>query len=264
MKNSNAFSLNSTIALVTGAGGYLGSEMCHSLASHGAHVILQGRNREHLEHLQKDLLSKNLSAEIAVFDLLDEKCVEAYFTEKFGHQKLNILVNNAYSGASGTIETSSVSQFRASLEMNLTVPFLLMKHALNHMRKVPEGETRSIINIASMYGMVAPDLGLYSEEKLSNPPFYGAGKAGLIQLSRYAAVEFSKYSIRVNSVSPGPFPNNSAKANSQFVTALGQRTLLNRTGDPSELGGAIVYLASEASSFVTGSNLVVDGGWTTR
>lgn len=257
------FSLKDTVSLVTGASGYLGREISTALAQSGSHVILQGRNESKLDILQKHLKDEGLSAETACFDLRNEESVKRYFQD-FGHEKINILINNAYYGGAGTIATSSTGDFRTSLDLSLTAPFLMMKLALPFLRSTKKDEIKSIINIASMYGIVSPDLAMYDEEENANPAYYGAGKAGLIQLTKYAAVEFSKYSIRVNAISPGPFPSPDAFKNNSLVRGIEERSLLRRVGKPTEISGAILYLGSHASSYVTGSNLIVDGGWTVR
>ena len=122
-----------------------------------------------------------------------------------------------------------------------------------------------IVNISSMYGIVSPDPANYKDaKKFANPPHYGAAKAGLIQLTRYAAVHLAKYNIRVNSISPGPFPGESVKKNSDFIKVLSKNLPLGRIGDPIELLGPVIFLLSSASSYITGENIVVDGGWTVK
>ena len=114
-----------------------------------------------------------------------------------------------------------------------------------------------------MYGMVSPDLRIYDDPKLSNPALYGASKAALIQWSRQAACEFGPRGIRVNSISPGAFPNSSVLSErGNFVEKLSNKIPLGRVGKSSELCAPVVFLASAGSSYVNGSNLVVDGGWT--
>jgi NAD(P)-dependent dehydrogenase (short-subunit alcohol dehydrogenase family) len=121
----------------------------------------------------------------------------------------------------------------------------------------------SVINVASMYGVVSPDLSVYKTPESSNPPFYGAAKAALIQWTRYAACEYGRENIRFNSVSPGPFPSAQVQADApDFVRTLSQKVPLGRVGQPGELVGIMVFLASSASSFITGANIPVDGGWT--
>jgi NAD(P)-dependent dehydrogenase (short-subunit alcohol dehydrogenase family) len=263
MNITDIFSLNNTVSLVTGASGHIGRVISTALAQYGSHVILQGSSYEKVQNLHQKLASQNLSSEIACFDLRSEASVREYF-EKFKHSKINVLINNAYRGGAGTIETTTTDDFRNSMEMSLTVPYLMMKSALPFFKKALHTETRSIINISSMYGIVSPDLKMYKDEKQANPPYYGAGKAGLVQLTKYSAVEFAKYAIRVNAISPGPFPNNEALKDSSLIKAIEERSLLGRVGQTHELIGAILYLASNASSYVTGSNIIVDGGWTVR
>ena len=128
-----------------------------------------------------------------------------------------------------------------------------------HMEKRKSG---SIINIASMYGVVSPDPRIYKNTKFNSSPQYGAGKAAIIQFTKYSACHLGNKNIRVNSVSPGPFPNSKIKKNLSFIKRLNQKTPLGRVGNPEELKGVILFLASNASSYVTGANIPVDGGWT--
>src|SRR5690606_15062193 len=112
-------------------------------------------------------------------------------------------------------------------------------------------------------GMVAPDFSVYENcEEYINPPHYGAAKAGVIQLTKYFASYLGKENIRVNCISPGPFPNKEVQKNETFISNLSRKTALKRIGKPEELVGSFIYLSSDASSFITGQNIVVDGGWT--
>jgi gluconate 5-dehydrogenase len=120
----------------------------------------------------------------------------------------------------------------------------------------------SIINIASMYGIVSPNPALYRGTEFFNPANYGSGKAAIIQFSRYTACFFAKYGIRVNAISPGAFPNQKVQKDQIFLERLCEKVPLGRIGQPEELKGAVVFLASRAASYITGINLVVDGGWT--
>ena len=121
----------------------------------------------------------------------------------------------------------------------------------------------SIINIASMYASVSPDPKIYGDSGENNPPYYGAAKAGLIQLTRYLACHFAPERIRVNAISPGPFPvEDGTESSRKFINKLKRKVPLGRVGHPSELCGAVLFLSSDASSYVTGANIPVDGGWT--
>lgn len=121
----------------------------------------------------------------------------------------------------------------------------------------------TILNIASMYGIVAPDHRLYDGKKYANPPSYGAAKAGVLQLTRYLSSFLSPHGIRVNAISPGPFPYESTqKENPAFIERLAGKNPMNRIGKPFELKGAAALLCSDAASYITGQNISVDGGWT--
>ncbi len=114
-----------------------------------------------------------------------------------------------------------------------------------------------------MYAMVSPDLGVYDSGNVANPPFYGAAKGALLQWTRYAACEFGKEGIRVNSISPGPFPSDAVQEKDpDFIMRLAKKVPMGRIGLAKEIKGPTLFLASSASSYVNGSNLVVDGGWT--
>jgi len=144
------------------------------------------------------------------------------------------------------------------LEVCLTGVFRVIKKLTPLLRK-KEG---NILNISSMYGHVAPDYRIYDSEKYANPPSYGAAKAGIIQLTKYLASFLSKDGIRVNCISPGPFPFlETQEENPEFIKRLSEKNLLNRVGYPFEIKGAVSLLCTGAGSFMTGQNICVDGGW---
>jgi NAD(P)-dependent dehydrogenase (short-subunit alcohol dehydrogenase family) len=181
------------------------------------------------------------------------------------HGKLDILVHNAYSGQPGTVENASADDFRNAFDVTVTAAFRLVQQMQPALRRAAEGEGpgASVINIASMYGIVSPDPRIYGDSGSNNPPYYGSAKAGLIQLTRYLACHLAGAGIRVNSISPGPFPPPEiAQTAPGFHAELCRKVPLGRIGRPDELIGALLFLASGASSYITGANLVVDGGWT--
>lgn len=256
-------SLEGKNVLVTGATGYLGRAMVLGLSELGARAFVNGRDRSTVSRLVEELRAADLVAEPAVFDINNEAAVQAWF-EEIGDMPLHGLVNNAYAGGAGSIETSSDTEFRNSYEIALVSANRLLREALPSLRTaVSETGAASVVNIGSMYGMVSPDHRIYPGKHAVNPPFYGAAKAALIQWTRYAACEFGAEGIRVNAVSPGPFPSSSVQAsNPEFVETLAGKVPMGRIGQADELQGPLSFLISDASSFVNGANLVVDGGWT--
>ena len=144
------------------------------------------------------------------------------------------------------------------LDGTVGVTFRCIREAVPFFQKAGGG---TIVNIASMYGMIAPDHSIYGDTGNNSPVTYGAGKAGVIQLTKYTASYLAKDNVRVNSITPGPFPKIST-VDPAFLKKLQSKTMLGRTGNPEELAGALILLCSDASSFMTGTNLVVDGGWT--
>jgi len=259
----NIFSLHGKVALVTGATGYLGKSMALGLCNAGAHVFINSRSEKKANDLCTSLQKKGLSATPAVFDIKDEEQIKRFFEFKFSG-KLDILVNNAYSGGGGTIEVTKSNDYMDSYDVTVVAAHRLIKLALSNLRMAAcSSGYASVVNISSMYGVVSPNLRMYDSTYDSNPPFYGAAKAALIQWTRYASCEFGGEGIRINSISPGAFPSREVQdSKAQFVEHLKEKIPMGRIGRTDEIIGPLVFLASSASSYVTGTNLVVDGGWT--
>lgn len=257
------FELNDLRVLVTGATGHLGSAMSWALAEAGAHVLVNSRNVDRAEQFVGRLRDAGFRAESAIFDAGNVESIQEYAATN-SEQILTALVNNAYAGKAGSIEVSSAREYMDSYEITVAAAHSLVRELLPAFRRsVVSHGYASVINMGSMYGLVSPDQRIYESPASVNPPFYGAAKAALIQWTRYAACEFGGEGIRFNSVSPGPFPSEAVQlADRDFIGTLASRVPMRRIGKASEIGGPIVFLASRASSFVNGTNLVVDGGWT--
>jgi NAD(P)-dependent dehydrogenase (short-subunit alcohol dehydrogenase family) len=256
------FDLSGRTALITGAGGYLCSEMAVGLAEAGASVLLWDSSEEALSRVK--LLIPD--ADIRAIDLLDQHALTLALDQlQAERQTLDIVINGAYAGGAGTSEQATPVDFESAWRISATASFMIaqgLRPLLRH-SATQRGATSSVINISSMYGMVSPDVRVYDRPQGANPPFYGAAKAGLLQLTRYWATEFAPDRIRVNAISPGPFPNPRVQAADPDLCArLSNRVPLHRVGQAAELIGPALFLASDASSYVTGHNLVVDGGWT--
>lgn len=262
-KGTQIFSLEGRTALITGATGYLGTAMAQSLAESGAHVLINSRTSERADALVKNLTDSGYSAEAAVFDVTDEAGIAKYFST-FRDKPLHILINNAYVGGGGSIELSKSKSYADSYDVTVLAAHNLLMAALPCLRAaVANTGDASVINLASMYAMVSPDQRIYESAQGANPPFYGAAKAALLQWTRYAACEFGAEGIRVNAISPGPFPSKAVQtANPAFIEKLDKKVPMGRIGQADEIKGATLFLASPAASFVNGSNIVVDGGWT--
>jgi|26BtaG_2_1085354.scaffolds.fasta_scaffold10492_2 NAD(P)-dependent dehydrogenase (short-subunit alcohol dehydrogenase family) len=260
---TNIFCLNGKRALVTGATGYLGCAMALNLAQAGAHVLVNSRSLKKASDLVSEINRLGYSAETAIFDVTNKKEIDVFVATNI-NKPLHILINNAYTGNSGSIEIATAYQYMDSYEIAVPAAHHLLKALLPNLRlAVSESGDASVINIASMYALVSPDQRLYDNVSAVNPPFYGAAKAALLSFTRYAACEFGHESIRVNSISPGPFPSKEVQMNDiGFIEKLSKKVPMGRVGQPEEIKGAVLFLASEASSFTNGANIVVDGGWT--
>jgi NAD(P)-dependent dehydrogenase (short-subunit alcohol dehydrogenase family) len=259
------FRLDGRVAFLTGASGHLGRFMAEALAEAGAHVVLNSRSADALAALFNELQQRGHKASVACFDITDESAVQkniALIDEK--HGRLDIIVNNASQGHPGTIENSTRSDFEQAYAVNVTAAFQIVQTAVPLLRESAKSTSgSSVVNISSMYGSVSPDPSIYGTSGANNPPYYGAAKAALIQFTRYAACHLAQEGIRVNCLSPGPFPAMRYLQNDPaFHDKLKARVPMRRTGDPRELRGPLLFLASDASSYVTGVDLAVDGGWT--
>lgn len=262
-KGVKIFSLEGKTALITGATGHLGTSMAFILAEAGANVLINSRSQSRSEALVSQLRADGLQAESAVFDVTSQDAVE-YFVKSVHGRALHVVINNAYVGGAGSIEVTDPEAYSASYEVTMIAAHRLIKSLLPNLRKaVHQDNDASVINLASMYALVSPDQRIYDSKSGVNPPFYGAAKAALLNWTRYAACELGKEGIRINAISPGPFPSKEVQnTNSAFIDALSKKVPIGRIGSTEEIKGPTLFLASAASSFVNGANIVVDGGWT--
>jgi NAD(P)-dependent dehydrogenase (short-subunit alcohol dehydrogenase family) len=259
------FRLDGKVCLVTGGAGHLGAAMSTALAEAGGHVLILGRTQRTLAALARQLTDRGLSAEAVTSDVTMAEDIKSLVADlKKRHGKLDVLVNNAYSGRPGVMTDSKASDYVNAIEIAVGAAAELVNAAHDLLRNAVQASSdASVINISSMYGMVSPDPRVYGRSGMNNPPHYGAAKAALLQYTRYAAVHLAPEGIRVNAISPGAFPPEAAQQRDPaFAAALTQKVPMGRLGRPEDIAGAIVFLASSASRFVTGANLPVDGGWT--
>lgn len=257
------FEMRGKVALISGCTGYLGREVAHGLAKAGVLVYVNGRSADKVQALVGEIEARGYAAMPAIFDVGIEEEVNAFFGG-FQESSLDILINNAYSGGGGTVKTASRDEYLKAYDISVISAHTLFRAALPLLTEAKKNNgDSSVINIASMYGVVSPDIGIYQTAGGSNPPFYAAAKAALIQWTKYAACEFAEIGIRVNSISPGPFPSKQVQAvEAELVEQLEKKTPMGRIGQPEELVGPVLFLSSGMSTYVTGTNLIVDGGWT--
>lgn len=256
--------LHGRVAVITGGAGHLGRAMAQGLAEMGAAIALVDLDDAAGQRAVDDIRSQyRVPASMYRVDVTDHAGVRELsgrIVRELG--SLDILINNAalvgtteLEGWAVSFPGQSVDTWRSALEVNLTAPFVwaqACREALVASRHA------SIINIGSIYGMVAPDMTLYDGTSLGNPAAYAASKGGLLQLTRWLSTVLAP-DIRVNTVTLGGVWRNQDET---FQQRYVSRTPLKRMATEEDLKGAVAYLASDASAYVTGQNLVVDGGWT--
>lgn len=269
-KLAKSFDLSGRVAVVTGGAGLLGRQFCSTLAEAGASVLVADVNESAAEEISKEITAAGWKAQAQQTDVGDPKSAKALAAAAVKHfGRLDILVNSAAldpkfdsSGKgkhSSAFEDYSLEAWDAALRVNLTGAFLCSQAAVSQMLKQGGGV---IINICSTYGLGGPDQRLYQKKGQPaqyKPVDYTVTKAGILGLTKYLATYYGDKNIRVNALTPGGVFNSH---DDDFVKAYSSRTVLGRMAQPDEMNGALLYLASDASSYMTGANLVVDGGWT--
>ena len=256
--------LHGRVALITGGAGHIGRAMGAALAELGADIAVMDQDAQACAEVSHDLAAKHTirSTPLAV-DLRDEiavKAAPAQVVKSLG--RLDILINCAglapaqgVTGWAVPLAEQSSETWRMALEVNLTAAFLLAQAAAETLAASGHG---SIINVGSIYGLVGPDMRLYENTPMGNPAAYAASKGGLLQLTRWLATVMAP-KVRVNSITPGGVWRNQPES---FHEKYKARTPLGRMGAEEDFKGAAAYLASDLSAYVTGQNLIVDGGWT--
>ncbi|HEY5982259.1 MAG TPA: SDR family oxidoreductase [Anaerolineales bacterium] len=267
------FDLKGRTALVTGGGGLLGREFCKSLAEAGASVAIVDLDEAAAQRVSKELEPRGYHVKSIVCDIRDPRSIAATVNavqEEF--TRIDILVNSAALDpkfdssaqkkgiAPGNFEDFPLDQWNAALGVNLTGTFLMTQACVKSM--LSAGGKGSVINICSTYGLNGPDQRIYIKDGSRvayKPVYYSVTKAGVLGFTRYLAAYYAGTEIRVNALTPGGVFNDHED---YFVQNYSARTILGRMAKADEMSGALIFLASDASSYMTGANLVVDGGWT--
>lgn len=265
---NNLFSLSGKVAVVTGASGLLGRQHCRALAGAGATVIACDLSLDACTEVIADLPGSNFAFAVDITEPDSVMALQQFITGTAG--KIDILVNNAAINDKfeSPASAASVSQFenyplemwKQSIEVNVTGAFIVTQKLGTIMAQQGYG---SIINIASTYGIVAPDQKLYcnneGEQLFYKTAAYPVSKAAILSLTTYLAAYWGTRGVRVNALSPGGVENSQQP---YFIQNYSERTPLGRMAQPTDYQGALIFLASDASSYMTGVNLVVDGGYT--
>jgi len=256
---SNFCSLKGRDIWVVGGAGYLGQATVRLLVAAGANVLCADLDARAAEFIESARLSSQVSP--ATLDVRNEAAIKEFVENSIQQRGVPTgLVNLTYASTARKLEELTGAEFDEVNHGGLTATFLLARTVGKEMARLGRG---SIVLFSSMYGSVSPDPALYEAPMNKNPIEYGVGKAGIIQMTRYLAVHWGRQNVRCNCVSPGPFPNPTVKQQyPEFIDRLAAKVPLGRVGQSSEAAGPVLFLLSEASSYITGHNLPVDGGWT--
>jgi len=267
------FNLEGQVAVVTGGAGLLGAEFCRTLAEAGAAVVVADLNGEAADKFAMGLTDSGYAAAgfgLDVTRIESARELASVTVSKFG--RLDILVNSAALDpkfdpdaaakgiAPGAFEDYPLEQWNTALNVNLTGMFLVTQACVQPM--IEQGKKGSIINICSTYGLNGPDQRIYIKDGKRvayKPVYYTTTKAGVMGFTKYLAAYYAGTEIRVNALTPGGVFNDHEE---YFVKNYSAKTIMGRMADKDEMNGALLFLASDASSYMTGNNVVVDGGWT--
>ncbi|OGW48540.1 MAG: hypothetical protein A2Z50_07240 [Nitrospirae bacterium RBG_19FT_COMBO_42_15] len=249
------FSCKGRTAIVTGGAGLIGRGIVKALHEFGAEVYIADIDKNKADELIRDISVKYVYLDIASDDSIQKALAEVIKNSG----KIDILVNCAYPRTKDwgmKFENIPFSSWKANLDNHLGGYFLCCQKTAEQMKAKGGG---TIINLSSIYGVVAPDFSIYEGTEITMPAAYSAIKGAIISLTRYIATYYGSYNVRANSISPGGIFDNQPKS---FVERYTKKTPLKRMGAPDDVIGAVILLASDASSYITGQNILIDGGWT--
>lgn len=255
------FSLEGKVALVTGGAGMFGRQIATALSQAGASTHMTSRSREKLSEIEQSFRDEGVEVKAHYYDQEEEASILALRdTLLEQHGKVDILVNNAVARTMSSWD-DPLEAFAKSMQINAVGLYAVTRAFGDEM--VKRGEGGSIINIGSIQGMVGPDGALYKDLGFHGfVPDYFFHKGGMVNFTRFVASYYGPHQIRCNCLSPGGLASH--RTPPEFIERYSERTLLQRMAGDSDLMGSIVYLASDASAYVTGTNLVVDGGYTAK
>jgi NAD(P)-dependent dehydrogenase (short-subunit alcohol dehydrogenase family) len=263
MNTQKLFDLTGKVIIITGSSGMLGAQYAYGLSECGANVVLADIDISRSKIIEKQIKKSFLTDPMTIqLDLTNkESILSMTSTILKKYSKIDVLINNAaYQGnskiRSSGFENLELETWNQAIDVNLTGVFLCCQSIGKQMIKQKSG---NIINIASTYGLVGPDQKIYGKSGQNSAIFYAATKGAILNLTRYLSTYWEGTGIRVNTFSPGGVENNQ---DPDFIKKYSKKTPLGRMAKKDEYVGSMIFLASDASSYMTGSNLIVDGGWT--
>lgn len=268
MNSLELFSLKNKVAIVTGALGLIGKNHCSALADAGANIVVCDLDEEQCKKFASALPTKSIGVRVDITNKTSVENLRDKTLNEFG--RIDILVNNAAindmfespqaAAEQSMFENYPLEMWQKSLDVNVTGTFLCSQIIGSEMAKAGKG---SIINVASTYGLVGPDQSIYKKpdgtQNFYKSPAYPATKGAIVNFTRFLSAYWGNKGVRVNTLTPGGVENNQDE---YFIKNYSAKTQLGRMAQPTDYKGAIIFLASDASSYMTGANLIVDGGWT--
>ncbi len=257
--NKDIFSLKNKVIWILGGAGYLGQQTTTLISDLGATAVcidLENRAFQFIDTLENP---KNIIP--VTFDISHHQLIDSFVEGLILKTGIPFgMVNLTFASTAKTLENITAEDFEMANSIAITATFL-MARALG-VRMANSGSGGSMVLFSSMYGSVSPDPSLYLEPMNKNPIEYGVAKAGIEQMARYLAVHWGKQNVRCNCIAPGPFPNSTVQeAHPDFVKRLAEKSPLGRIGTAKEIAGVVAFLLSDASSYITGQTIAVDGGW---
>jgi NAD(P)-dependent dehydrogenase (short-subunit alcohol dehydrogenase family) len=260
MYYKDLFNLRNKVAVITGAAGLLGKEFVRALSENGAIVIAADIAKDKGNKLNKFHTPLEAKVHFKHLDITKTKSISELidFADR-NHKKIDIWVNSAYPKTKDwgvKLESIPVSSWQKNIDAHLNGYCFCCRAAAEYMKKKKSGG--SIINLASIYGILGPDFSIYKNTNMTMPAAYSAIKGGIINFTRYLASYYGEYNIRVNCISPGGILDKQPKI---FIKKYQEKTPLRRMAEKEDISGGVVYLASDSAKYITGHNLVIDGGW---
>ncbi|MET6998135.1 SDR family NAD(P)-dependent oxidoreductase [Chitinophaga defluvii] len=263
MHTTNMFRLDGKIAIVTGGAGYYGKPVSLALAECGATVILASRDVAACEAYAADLRAQHLQAAGMQLDLGNEQSVKDFTAQVLNsYGRIDVLVNNAVSREGfKNLDDITKAEWEGAQQINATGMMLITQAVIKQMCMQQSG---SIINIGSIQGTVGPNFKVYGNTGMTSPVNYTYDKWGMVGFTKWLANYYGQFNIRANCISPGGYGPGIAASigENEFVTNYKRLTPLGRFATDDDIKGPVVFLASDAAAYVTGHNLLVDGGWT--